>query len=268
MTSLLRRLSTRENSILLLTLTSLVCLPFALREAVRDAASSLLLPVTILAALLAFGLASLNINRRWAAFILLVCGPLILFTRIAHMGDALFAMVRESLLIASNIILSAQGFTGSSLDFSTWFSAGNVFSGQAGAFVHRLIVWMAGITQGKPVGDLASRAFVWSLGLWLVAAWASWQIRRNGKALVGLTPATILLALILFNTAPKSGILWLYLSAFPLNAWDHQLRESGHYVATPAQGFFRLHLGGFTDRNFGRGFRADFGRLSGLYIFH
>ena len=57
---------------------------------------------------------------------------------------------------------------------------------------------------------------MWSFGLWLIATWASWQIRRHGKALVGLTPATILLGLILYNTAPKSGILWLYLSALIL----------------------------------------------------
>jgi hypothetical protein len=213
---LLPRLFTRENSIFLLTLTALVCLPVALLKVIRDAAATLLLPVTILSAVLAFGLASASIKKNWAAFILLACGPLLLFIRVAQMGAALLAALWESLRIASNIVLCSQGCVTSSLDLSSFFSSANLLSGQASAFCHRLFVWIAGIAQNRPVGDLAPRAFVWSLGLWLIAAWASWQIRRHGKTLVGLAPATVVLGLILFNTVPKSGILWLYLIALLL----------------------------------------------------
>ncbi len=216
MIALLQRLSTRQNSILLLTLASLVCLPIGLQKLAPDAALSLLLPVTVLSALLAYGLATANIKKNWGLFILFACGPLILFIRIAQLGSALLAIASELLLIAAQIIRSAQGNPSSSLDLSTLFGAGNLLSTQAMGFGYRLFVWAAGLVQNKVIEDLAVRAFAWSLGLWLIAAWGCWQIRRHGKALLGLTPATIALGLILFNTAPKSGILWLYLSSFLL----------------------------------------------------
>ena len=86
MINLLRRFSTRENCILLLMLTALACLPISLGKIVRDATSSLLLPVTILAGLLAFVLASVNIKNTRAGFILIGSGPLMLFIRIAEIG--------------------------------------------------------------------------------------------------------------------------------------------------------------------------------------
>ncbi len=95
-------------------------------------------------------------------------------------------------------------------------SAGSLLASQAGVFGHRLILWVAGSVQDKYIGDPAARAFIWSLGLWLLAAWAGWQTKRQRNALAGLLPAAVLLGLILNNTAPHSGILWLFLSAFIL----------------------------------------------------
>lgn len=216
MMDLVRRFSTRENSILLLTLTVVACLPISLRKTIPDAASSLLLPVTILAALLAFGLASADIRKTWAGLLLIAGGPILLFIRIARVGSALSGIIWETLRVAGRITMTAQGQPQSVLDFHPWLSAGGLFTTQAGAFGHRLVLWAAATAQNQSIGDTAARAFVWSFGLWLIAAWASWQIRRQGKVLAGLLPAIILLGLILNNTAPKSGILWLFLIAFML----------------------------------------------------
>jgi len=213
MMSLVRRLTTRENVILLLTLTALVCLPISLENIVRDAASSLLLPVTILGTLLTFGLASLSIKNNRVGFILIFCGPMILFIRIAQIGFPLLTTVRETLNIAGQIMVTAQGYTQSTLNFSPWISAGNLLITQAGSFIHRLLLWTAASAQNKYMEDPAARAFMWSLVLWLTAAWAGWQIKRQGKVLEGILPATILLGLILYNTGQPSGILWLFLSA-------------------------------------------------------
>lgn len=191
----------------------LICLPLSLREAVSDASFSLLLPVTILSALTAFAAASTGINKYWAVFILFICGPLIIFIRISEVGGSLLATIRESFIIVSNINLSSQGATDASFDFTSWLKAGNLLIGQINGFGHRLLIWVTGSAQNKAPWDLAARAFMWSLSLWIIAAWASWQIRRNGKTLEGLTPATILLGLILYNIEPRSGILWLYVTA-------------------------------------------------------
>ena len=212
--NLLRRLSTRENCIFLLMLLALTCLPISLGKIIRDAASSLLLPVTILAGLLAFVLATVNVKNNEAGFILLACGPLFIFIRIAQIGTPLLVTIRETLYIAGQVIVTAQGYTHSTLDFSRWISAGSLLASQANVFSHRLILWVAGTAQDKSISDPAARAFIWSLGLWLVAAWAGWQIKRQRKALEGLLPAAVLLGLILNNTAPRSGILWLFLGAF------------------------------------------------------
>ncbi len=216
MINLLRRFSTRENCILLLMLTALACLPISLGKIVRDATSSLLLPVTILAGLLAFVLASVNIKNTRAGFILIGGGPLMLLIRIAEIGTPLLVTIRETLNITGQVIVTSQGDTHSTLDFSGLISAGSLLASQASVFGHRLILWVAGSLQDKSMGDPAAQAFIWSLGVWLVAAWAGWHIRRQRTALEGLLPAAVLLGLILNNTAPRSGILWLFLAAFTL----------------------------------------------------
>ncbi|MEW6406275.1 MAG: transglutaminase domain-containing protein, partial [Chloroflexota bacterium] len=80
------------------------------------------------------------------------------------------------------------------------------------AISSRLFLWVSGLWQGTYVEDPLIRVFMWSLAVWLIAAWAGWQIFKNKRLLVGLVPATIAIALVLDYTGKQSWILWVHIS--------------------------------------------------------
>lgn len=65
---------------------------------------------------------------------------------------------------------------------------------QLNTLLDRLVAWSLSLTTSEPTFDPVAAALVWSLSLWLVAAWAGWAVRRWGRPLLGLTPAGLLLA--------------------------------------------------------------------------
>lgn len=229
---ILRRL-TRERSILLLTLAALACLPFPLRKILPDAGLSLLLPVTLLSAALAWGLARFNLSRGWIRFIFIVCAPLVLLAWIAQIGGALLAAYRESFLIPPQLLAWIR--FGTPIDFSTMLAAQQEVVTRLLTLGQRVAVWLSGTLRGETVQDPAARAFVWALILLWLGAWCAWQVRRDisGDAgrdrqskssdtaparprlgtLIGLFPATALLAWVLNSTAQESFGLWLHLAA-------------------------------------------------------
>jgi transglutaminase-like putative cysteine protease len=218
MSSLLIRVLTRQNIILLLTLTALACLPFAIRELVPDAGLSLLMPVTLTGALLAWITAPLNFKSSWVRFIFFVAGPLMIFGVIGQLGRPLFTAVLEDLKILPQFILWIRSQT--PVDFSASSAAQQEFITRASALAQRIFTWIAGRLRGEAVQDPAARAFVWSLVLWLTSAWAGWQMRFNllgesridKRTLIALLPATALLTWVLDITSQKSVAFWLHLA--------------------------------------------------------
>ncbi|HEY2980017.1 MAG TPA: transglutaminase domain-containing protein [Anaerolineales bacterium] len=211
MTRLITRAMTRENSILLLTLSALACLPFAIRKLVPDAALSLLLPVMLVSTALAWTLASLNLKRSWVRVIFFVGGPLILFCLIARIGGALLSAYWQTLLVLPQAIAWFRDRT--PIDLSASMLAQSELMARAGALAQRVLVWLGAVLRGGQAQDPAARAFVWSLGLWLLAAWSGWQARGHKRMLLALLPCTALLAWVLDSTSQKSVSLWLHLAS-------------------------------------------------------
>jgi hypothetical protein len=76
MQAIFKRLFHIQEMIFILSLTALICLPFALSEVIRDAGISLLLPITLFGMIFAWMLAGLGVRRSLSAFALLFLGPL------------------------------------------------------------------------------------------------------------------------------------------------------------------------------------------------
>ncbi|MEW6406975.1 MAG: hypothetical protein AB1649_34795, partial [Chloroflexota bacterium] len=72
--------------VFLLSLIALACLPVALSSLVRDANIGLLLPLTLVGALLAWALANWQVHRTSVGIILLFLAPLALFVQVGQMG--------------------------------------------------------------------------------------------------------------------------------------------------------------------------------------
>jgi transglutaminase-like putative cysteine protease len=74
----------------------------------------------------------------------------------------------------------------------------------------RTLNWIRALTTGHPAYDPLAIVLVWSLVVWIVAVWAAWFIRRQGRPLLALFPIGLLLAIDLAYTGT---------SLYPLISW-------------------------------------------------
>jgi hypothetical protein len=101
--SMTKRIFTRDGITQLLTLIALCCLPVALSTTVRDAALSLFLPITLFGAMFTWELAKTSINQVWLRIIILIICPIALFLRVGHLGASLFRVLGQLLLLLSTV---------------------------------------------------------------------------------------------------------------------------------------------------------------------
>jgi transglutaminase-like putative cysteine protease len=212
----------------------LVCAPLAARKLVPDAALTLLLPVTSIGLLTAWGIASLKDRARWQVMVLAAAGPFLLFIQVGQLFPALAAAARESALLLPQLFAWLR--EEAVMQASAWLSAQALLFTQITVLEQRTGLWLLDALQGIPGNDLTARALVWSSGFWLMAVWAGWQIRGNERALAGILPFTLALALMLSSTARQMGFLWVHLTVLflllgvmnfenRLHAWERAGRD-------------------------------------------
>jgi transglutaminase-like putative cysteine protease len=207
MQSIAKRIFHIPEMIIVLSLTALACLPLALSNLVRDAGVTLLLPLTLIGALLAWALTTLNVKKISSLIILLGIGPLVLYLRIGQMGSSLFEIFRQTFNLLATLFQSRAA-----VDPSPLFTTTDELTQRVLAIGERMALWFTGLMHGIQIEDPVVRTLIWSLVLWLIAVWAGWQIFHNKRLLAGLLPSTVVLAFVLDYTGRESEILWFHLA--------------------------------------------------------
>jgi transglutaminase-like putative cysteine protease len=83
--------------------------------------------------------------------------------------------------------------------------------------IRQFWVWLAGLVQGEPAFDPWAVAVAWSIVLWALALWASWNLRRRHRPLAAVAPAGAVVAGALSYSRGQSAALFtLLLCAIPL----------------------------------------------------
>lgn len=208
--ALFKRIFHFQEMILILSLMALACLPSALGEIVRDASVSLLIPLTLIGALVAWALATRNIDKTLSLFVLVILGPLALYVRIGQIGNSLFEFIKQSVNLVPPYF--SYLFNKTSFDPSIFFAARDDLLIRIFTLGSRLSLWFTGLVRGIQIEDPVVRTLIWSIGLWLIAVWAGWQIYRNKRFLAGMLPSTILLAFVIDYTGKDLNIIWLHLA--------------------------------------------------------
>jgi len=205
-----KRILQLRELILILSLVELACLPIALSELIRDAGMSLLLPITLCGAVLAWALTSRGVRESLSGFALLILGPLALYIRIGQAGNSLFEFIKQIFILIpaffkwrfEKIPFDPSVFLASRIEFlQEFFTLGT-----------RVLLWFEGFFKGVHIEDPVVRTFIWSMVLWLIAIWAGWQIYRNKNFMAGILPSTALLIYILDYTGKEKSILWFHLA--------------------------------------------------------
>jgi transglutaminase-like putative cysteine protease len=204
--------------LLALLVIALGSVALGLADTVRGLDAALLLPVAALGLLAGWGLAKSPLPGWLAGLAASGLGAEFIVVRVGRLGGLLIALLRT--LAADLAEFAAALFTGEALDkLPDWtpslVALGGLWNGISALLV-RVRDWSMAITAGQPTFDPVAVALVWSLALWVVAAWASWWVRRNGRPLPGTVPAGILLGGSTFYVAgnpafllPLLGATWL-----------------------------------------------------------
>ncbi len=224
---LTRRLKASTWFSLLLLLLALGSVAVGLSNAVRGLDLGLLLPLAMAGVGLSWGLARIKPVPAWlAALVLLILGVELVIVRVGALVERLLTLWLVVLNLGWQTYLWPVA---GPPNLAPLWQTLTELTAAVSALLTRLWVWLAAIYSGQPVVDPVSIALLWSLALWLTAAWAGWWVRRRFQALPGLTPAGILLALTLAYTQtnlypllPLLGATWLLIALTAHLAREHR----------------------------------------------
>jgi hypothetical protein len=115
-----------------------------------------------------------------AAYALLFSGGL---------GERVSAFLIELVNIPGRIAVSPQGME---VDLPPLAELLLELLNAAGVVLDRVRIWMAALIAGEPAFDPVAAAIVWSILVWLIAAWAGWIVEARRSALLASLPALLL----------------------------------------------------------------------------
>jgi transglutaminase-like putative cysteine protease len=208
MTTLLRRIPSRDFLTLSLLGVAVLCLVNGLGTTVRGAAISAFLPAGLLAALLGWGLGNRRYNGWLAAVGLVALGGILLWVATARLDGPLFRLAVSTFSYLVETIASWRA--GPPPDPAAMHASLEAIATQSAALWGRVVLWVTTVSLNVTIDDVVVRVMVWSLAVWLVCAWAGWALRRV-DALTALTPALVVLAFITDYTELEIQSLWLML---------------------------------------------------------
>ncbi len=195
----------------LLSSAALACLPIALMNLLHGADLSLLLPITFFGMFIAQGLSRSSVKKISGAIILLGLGPLALIIRIGGLWNSLCGAIKGSFTLITSLIKFPFPVSHSPVDFLSLLLAREELIQKIMGLGKRFVLWLSGFLNGVEIEDPVIRTLIWCLVLWLVAAWAGWQMYRQKHLFSGVFPTTLLMAFIINYTGEEIELLWLHL---------------------------------------------------------
>lgn len=216
---------------LALLLAALNSIALGLASVVRSLELDLLLPIVILGGLIGWGLAASPWPGWLAGCVTVLGGVSTIMLRVGRLGEAVLTLPGMLLGLAWQATRwSVDGppdVTPLRLDLVELATG-------ITTLMSRLFNWLLGLTTGEPVFDPVATALVWSLALWLAAAWAGWTVRRRDQPLLGLLPAGTLLILSMAYGAGNFafllllvGLAWLLLALVSYTARERRWQAAG-----------------------------------------
>jgi transglutaminase-like putative cysteine protease len=244
-----RRLGARRVLLLALLTLMLSCVAIGLADHLRDVDLSLALTLVVIGLLAGWGLSFKPLPGWLAAILALGAGLMVLGVLVGRMGDELLALpslparlVGDGLRLVWQYLWHHGRVAGVSMDLASslgaFSSAAEMLWSGYSVLIARAYDWISSLVSGDPVPDPVAASFCWGAALWVVTVWASWIVRRREHVLLGLAPASALLAVELLyvrgDTAPLlvlSGAVLLTMALVVYDARVRRLETTGTDIA-------------------------------------
>jgi transglutaminase-like putative cysteine protease len=203
---ILRRFPAREITALSLLAVGIGCLINGLGTTVRGATLSVFLPVGLWAALFGWTFSVSRFNGWVAAASTFLAGVVLIWVSTAQLDRLMLQEVTSAFILLVTYIQYLRG--GPAPDLEPLQNILATMAQQGTGLWQRLLLWITCVWNNVAITDAVVSVMAWSLGIWLVCAWAGWALRRR-DAMTALTPALVILAIVADYTGLNNGSVWL-----------------------------------------------------------
>lgn len=210
-----------------LLLGVLASLVYGLSNIVSQLDSNLLWYISFLGLLSGWALARSHLSGRQAALLIFGLGILIITVVVGNLGGRLLLLLQALNELAYQALHWRPDLP--LPDGSPFVAVISDLATRTGTLLARNFDWLLGLATGSSAFDPVASTMVWSLGVWLSTGFAGWMIRRHDQPLLGLIPASALLAssLAFVRASPSLTLLLLVAALFLMAKIDYTARERG-----------------------------------------
>jgi len=218
------RILTADVMGLILLLIALQAFTYGIASSLRNAGANQAVYffwVCLLAVLIAMALNRLKLNGTQASLGMVVLGVAGIWILGARLASPLLDLGNAILIVTPQIIPAIRFDL--PIDTTGIADAWRVVAEASGALGARVQVWLMGMNKNITVNDALVRNMVWTLIMWLMAAWVGWFAGRR-NAVAALMPSILLLAIVTSYSGFGIYTLWLMVSVLLLlmGIWNYK----------------------------------------------
>ncbi len=251
----MRRLATADVIGFLLIVAAVQAFTFGISSSLRNTDTRYFFWVCFVAVLIALQLNQLRLSGVQALMSMIVIGVLGIWIVAAQLALPLFDLGKVAWRLTPQLIPSIHSHY--PIDGTALIEPWRVVLEASTALGLRIQGWLMSLGKPEFINDGLVRSMVWTLIVWLIAAWMGWFTGRR-NAVTALLPSILLLALVTSYSEHRVYTLWGMVSILLLmmGIWNYRnhtaqwerkkvdYSDSIRYDVTQAVIFLTLAIGG------------------------
>src|SRR5690242_509975 len=209
----LRRHFSADVMALILILIAVQALTSGISSSLRDTDTRYFFWVCFVAVMLALGLHQLKLNGIQASVVMILIGALGIWLIAARLILPLFDLGNTLLSLTPQIIPAIRSHI--PVDTTALAEPWRIVADASLSLNLRLQGWLISLSTGETIDDGLVRSMIWTLMVWLIAAWLGWFTGKR-NAIVALLPSLLLLAAVISYSGRLVYTLWVVVSVLLL----------------------------------------------------
>lgn len=218
---LLRKLLSADALGLLLIFLALETLNFGIAASLRGTDTRHLIWVCLMAAGIGIEMSRRDFNTIRASILMIAVGMLGIWVVGARLLSPLLDVIRTLIVLIPQILPAIREKV--AIDTTAVAAAWSLVVQASDVMALRWEAWLVGVQSKALVADPLIRSMLWTLLLWLIAAWTGWFAQRR-NAILALLPSLVLLSAIISYSEHKVETLWLlvFLLLLLMGVWNYK----------------------------------------------
>ncbi len=251
----LRRLASADVIGLLLIVAAVQAFTFGISSSLRNTDTRYFFWACVFAVLIALQLNQLQLTGVQASVSMIIIGVLGIWIVAAQLFHPLLDLGKVVLHLLPQLIPSINSHY--PIDGTALLEPWHVVTDASTALGLRVQGWLLSLEKPESINDGLVRSMIWTLIVWLIAAWMGWFTGRR-NAVTALLPSILLLALVTSYSEHRVYTLWGMVSILLLmmGIWNYRnhtaqwerkkvdYSDSIRYDVTQAVIFLTLAIGG------------------------